>query len=157
MIPAVQLILAIMGSIFGAKVLGLLGLQGPPANDQSTTGRVYVMPDHPAATTTATTPTAPAPSTSGGSGSNTGTTAGTTAPKDPGVKTLIGKALDNGWVTWGVAAVMFTAPLFISQGRAAFADARDAGREVVDTAQSGYRRVDNADDYTGLKPGRRRK
>lgn len=147
MIPAAQLILSIAVSIFGAKVLGLLGIQAPSTPDDSTGGRVLVMQDHPAAQAPSATPT------TGG----TGTAPATSGPKSPGVKDLAGKALDNGWVTWGLAAVLFALPLAISQTRAGLAEAGAAGASIYNEGKAGYRRIDEADDYTANKARTRRR
>lgn len=151
MIPLVQLIVALAGVVFAPGVLRSLGLNPLPMNDTSTQGTVTVLSDHPAARV-ATSPAAPAP----GTPAVPGTPApAPTQPKSPGVKDLAGKALDNGWVAWAVVGGLFAFPLAMSQFRAFMGDVKDTGGSVYRESQNAYKRVDNADDYTGLEKHRR--
>lgn len=150
LIPAVQIIVALWGVIVSGKLLGIIGLSPPPANDQSTQGTVYVLSDHPSAA---------------GGVVATPVLAGTVAPTAdpakpdpaPSVKEIMSDTVNQPWSMWGLAALMLTAPLFIAQVRAGAHEAAGSARSVYNESQSVYRRVDQADDYTANRSRRRRK
>lgn len=161
MIPLVQVILALAGTLLGPQVLQRIGLLAPPANDNSTTGRVYVMPDHPSAPPAPGAPAGTTPSTgtgsttpSTGSGSTTPST-GSTAPSAPPVKQIVADAVRQPWALFGIGLILAVAPLTISQLRATGHDLADGTRGVYAEGQRKYRRIDNADDYTGLERHRK--
>ncbi|MFB9994481.1 hypothetical protein ACFFLM_21220 [Deinococcus oregonensis] len=145
MIPLVQIIFAVVSSIFGAKILGFLNLPKP---DSIPEGRMYVLPDHPAAQSNGAMPVPNSPTAPG--------TPGTT-PAAPPAKQIVADAIRQPWTIWGLAALGLTLPLVVSQFRAAAHEAGSAGRSVYNEGRSAYKRVDDADNYTQNKSRARRK
>lgn len=148
-LPAVQIILALWGVLVSGKLLGIIGVTPPPASDNSTQGSVYVLSDHPAAA---------------GGVVATPVVGGTVAPTPdpakpapaPSVKQIASDTVNQPWSMWGLAALMLTAPLFIAQVRAGAHEAAGSARSVYEEGRSAYKRVDQADDYTGNRSRRKR-
>lgn len=148
MIPVVQVILALAGTLFTGKILTILGLSAP-SGAAGTEGRAYVMSDHPAARA----PTAPGAPAAPPAPAAPGTG---TAPSAPPVKQIVADTVRSPWSVWGIAALCLTLPLAVSQFRAAAREASDGASSIYREGRSAYSRVDNADDFTGNKARRRR-
>lgn len=140
------ILLALAAGLFGPGVLKLLGLSAP-SGDTGTTGRVYVLPDHPAAVTATpaapTTPAAPAAPAAPG-----------TAPAAPPVKQIAADIVRQPWTVWGLAFAGLTLPLVISQLRAAAHEAGSSAADVYNEGRRVYKRSENADEYTDNKSRR---
>ena len=100
MIPLVQIIVALVGSIFSAKLLNIFGTT-PPANAGSVPASVSVLSDHPAA---ASSPTGAAPAT---------------RQPAPALKQIVSDAVNQPYSVWGLAALALVAVPLIGQFRAA--------------------------------------
>lgn len=141
-----QIVFALAAAVLGGNVAKLLGLSAP-TGDTGSTGRVYVMSDHPAAVAAApTAPTAPAaPAAPGTSGS---------APAAPPVKQIAADIVRQPWTVWGLAFAGLTLPLVISQLRAAAHEAGSSAADVYNEGRRVYKRSENADDYAENKSRR---
>lgn len=113
MIPLVQIILSLVGSLFGAKLLGLFKIDPAATGGANVPASVSVLSDHPAA---AASPTAPSP----------------TKTPAPALKQIISDTVNQPYSVWGLAALGLVAVPFIGQLRA-------AGHEIGGAAGDVYR------------------
>ena len=114
MIPLVQVILAIVGSVFGAKIMNLFG-SAAPASGPGVGGSVSVLSDHPAAQAA---PASPASTTATG------------AAKPPPLKQIISDTVNQPYSVWGLAALGLVAVPLFGQFRAFFHEAGSAAGDV---------------------------
>lgn len=151
MIPLVQMVLALAGVLLSPQILRQLGLLPPAGNDNSTTGKVFVLPDHPAlAGLMGAVPTLPGTPAPGAPAAPAAPTAPGTLPPAPSMKQILADAVRNPWAlaAGGIALAAFVPAL--AQVRAAGWDIAGGVRSVYDEGRAGASRLNNADDYVDI-------
>lgn len=152
MIPLVQMVVALAGVILSPQVLRQLGLLPPAGNDSSTTGRVYVMPDHPAAAAPTSSPVPTVPATPG---TPAAPAAPGTLPQAPSFKQILADAVRNPWALAAGGVTLFAFVPAMAQLRAAGWDIAGATRSVYDEGRAANSRLNNADDYVDINRTRK--
>lgn len=149
MIPLVQMVLALAGVLLSPQVLRQLGLLPPAGNDSSTTGKVYVLPDHPAASAPTASPVPTAP------GAPAAPAAPGTLPPAPSYKQILADAVRNPWALAAGGIALFAFVPAMAQLRAAGWDIAGATRSVYDEGRAANSRLHNADDYVDISRTRK--
>jgi len=130
-IPLVQIILTLVGSLFSAKVLNIFGTN-PPASASNVNGSVSVLSDHPAATAAAA--TAPA-----------SVAVSAVTQKAPALKQIVSDTVNQPYSVWGLAALGLVAVPLFGQFRAFF---HEAGTAAGDVYNEGKRQNASLNDTT---------